>query len=42
MGIALGVMLALGLVLGIVAVRIKGVSFVIITLAMGQVLWGLS
>ena len=41
-GIGLGAVLALGLVLGIVAVRVKGVSFVIITLAMGQVLWGLA
>jgi branched-chain amino acid transport system permease protein len=41
-GIGLGVVLALGLVLGIVAVRVKGISFVIITLAMGQVLWGLA
>jgi branched-chain amino acid transport system permease protein len=40
--IALGVVLLLGLVLGIVAVRVKGISFVIITLAMGQVLWGLA
>ena len=37
-----GVVLALGLVLGIVAVRVRGISFVIITLAMGQVLWGLA
>jgi branched-chain amino acid transport system permease protein len=41
-GIGLGVVLALGLILGIVAVRVKGISFVIITLAMGQVLWGLA
>jgi branched-chain amino acid transport system permease protein len=41
-GIGLGAVLALGLVLGIVAVRTKGISFVIITLAMGQVLWGLA
>jgi branched-chain amino acid transport system permease protein len=41
-GISLGVVLALGLALGIVAVRTKGVSFVIITLALGQVLWGLA
>jgi branched-chain amino acid transport system permease protein len=41
-GISLGVVLALGLVLGIVAIRVKGISFVIITLAMGQVLWGLA
>jgi branched-chain amino acid transport system permease protein len=41
-GIALGVVLALGLALGIVAVRTKGVSFVIITLALGQVLYGLA
>jgi branched-chain amino acid transport system permease protein len=41
-GIGMGVVLALGLILGIVAVRVKGISFVIITLAMGQVLWGLA
>jgi branched-chain amino acid transport system permease protein len=41
-GIGLGAVLVLGLVLGIVAVRVKGISFVIITLAMGQVLWGLA
>jgi len=41
-GIALGVVLALGLALGIVAVRTKGISFVIITLALGQVLYGLA
>jgi len=40
--IGLGATLALGLALGIVAVRVRGVSFVIITLAMGQVLWGLA
>jgi branched-chain amino acid transport system permease protein len=34
--------LALGLVMGIAAVRTKGISFVIITLALGQVLWGLA
>lgn len=41
-GVGLGVVLALGLVFGIVAVRVTGISFVIITLAMGQVLWGLA
>jgi branched-chain amino acid transport system permease protein len=41
-GIGLSAVLALGLALGIVAVRVRGVSFVIITLAMGQVLWGLA
>jgi len=41
-GIALGVVLVAGLALGIVAVRTKGVSFVIITLALGQVLYGLA
>jgi branched-chain amino acid transport system permease protein len=41
-GIGLGAVLALGLALGIVAVRTKGVGFVIITLALGQVLWGLA
>jgi branched-chain amino acid transport system permease protein len=41
-GIGLGATLVLGLALGIVAVRVKGVSFVIITLAIGQILWGLA
>jgi branched-chain amino acid transport system permease protein len=41
-GIALGVVLAAGLALGVVAVRTRGVSFVIITLALGQVLYGLA
>jgi branched-chain amino acid transport system permease protein len=41
-GIGLAAVLVLGLALGIVAVRVKGISFVIITLAMGQVLWGLA
>ena len=41
-GIALAVVLGAGLALGIVAVRTKGVSFVIITLALGQVLYGLA
>jgi branched-chain amino acid transport system permease protein len=41
-GISLAVVLALALVLGVVAVRVKGISFVIITLAVGQVLWGLA
>ena len=40
--IGLGAVLVLCRVLGIVAVRVKGISFVIITLAMGQVLWGLA
>jgi branched-chain amino acid transport system permease protein len=39
-GIALGVVLVAGLALGIVAIRTRGVSFVIITLALGQVLYG--
>jgi branched-chain amino acid transport system permease protein len=41
-GIAIGVIVASGLALGVVAVRVKGVSFVIITLAMGQIIWGLA
>jgi branched-chain amino acid transport system permease protein len=41
-GISVGVVLGLGLALGIVAVRVKGISFVIITLAIGQILWGLA
>jgi branched-chain amino acid transport system permease protein len=41
-GIGLGAVMALGLVMGIAAVRTKGISFVIITLALGQVLWGLA
>lgn len=41
-GISIGAVLAIGLALGIVAVRVKGISFVIITLAIGQILWGLA
>lgn len=41
-GIALGTVLAVGLVAGVVAVRVSGISFVIVTLAIGQILWGLS
>lgn len=41
-GIAIGAVLAVGLVTGVVAVRVSGISFVIITLAIGQILWGLS
>jgi branched-chain amino acid transport system permease protein len=41
-GVGLGAVMALGLIMGIAAVRTKGISFVIITLALGQVLWGLA
>jgi branched-chain amino acid transport system permease protein len=40
-GVALAVVLGTSAVLGVIAVRVKGVSFVIITLAMGQIIWGL-
>lgn len=41
-GISLGVVLAVGLATGIVAVRVSGISFAIITLALGQIFWGLA
>ncbi|MBO0826249.1 MAG: branched-chain amino acid ABC transporter permease [Streptosporangiales bacterium] len=41
-GIALVVVAATAAVTGIVAIRVTGISFVIITLAIGQILWGLA
>jgi branched-chain amino acid transport system permease protein len=40
-GISIAAVLASALLLGVIAVRVKGISFVIITLAMGQIIWGL-
>lgn len=40
-GISLAVVLGLSLVTGIVAVRVSGITFVIVTLAVGQIFWGL-
>jgi branched-chain amino acid transport system permease protein len=40
-GISIAAVLAIALAIGVVAVRVKGVSFVIITLAIGQIIWGL-
>lgn len=41
-GIAVGVVIGAALVTGVVAVRVSGITYVIITLAIGQILWGLS
>lgn len=41
-GLALVVVAATAAVTGIVAIRVTGISFVIITLAIGQILWGLA
>lgn len=41
-GIAVGVVLGGAAVTGVVAVRVSGITFVIITLAIGQIMWGLS
>lgn len=41
-GIAIGVVLAAAAIAGIAAVRVSGLTFVIITLAIGQIMWGLS
>jgi branched-chain amino acid transport system permease protein len=41
-GIAVGVVIGGALVSGVVAVRVSGITYVIITLAIGQILWGLS
>jgi branched-chain amino acid transport system permease protein len=41
-GIAAGVVIGAALVTGVVAVRVSGITYVIITLAIGQILWGLS
>lgn len=41
-GISLAVVLALALATGVVAVRVSGITFVIVTLALGQIFWGLT
>lgn len=41
-GVALVVVAVTAAVTGIVAIRVTGISFVIITLAIGQILWGLA
>jgi branched-chain amino acid transport system permease protein len=41
-GIAIGVVIGFAAVTGVVAVRVSGITYVIITLAIGQILWGLS
>ncbi|MDA8286829.1 MAG: branched-chain amino acid ABC transporter permease [Actinomycetota bacterium] len=40
-GISLAAVLGLALVTGVVAVRVSGITFVIVTLAVGQIFWGL-
>lgn len=40
-GISLAVVLGLAVVTGVVAVRVSGITFVIVTLAVGQIFWGL-
>jgi branched-chain amino acid transport system permease protein len=41
-GIAVGVVIGFAAVTAVVAVRVSGITYVIITLAIGQILWGLS
>lgn len=41
-GIAIGVVLGAAAVTAVVAVRVSGITYVIITLAIGQIMWGLS
>jgi branched-chain amino acid transport system permease protein len=41
-GIAVGVVIGFAAATGVVAVRVSGITYVIITLAIGQILWGLS
>lgn len=41
-GVSLLVVLAVGLICGLFAVRVSGIAFVIITLALGQIMWGLA
>jgi branched-chain amino acid transport system permease protein len=41
-GIAVGVVLGFAAVTAVVAIRVSGITYVIITLAIGQILWGLS
>jgi branched-chain amino acid transport system permease protein len=40
--LSLLVVLAVGMVCGFLAVRVSGIGFVIITLALGQIMWGLA
>ena len=40
-GISLATVLGLALVTGVVAVRVSGITFVIVTLALGEIFWGL-
>jgi branched-chain amino acid transport system permease protein len=40
--LSLLVVLAVGLVCGVLAVRVSGIGFVIITLALGQIMWGVA
>ena len=40
-GISLAAVLGLAVVTGVVAVRVSGITFVIVTLALGQIFWGL-
>lgn len=41
-GIAVGVVIGAAVASGVLAVRVSGITYVIITLAIGQILWGLS
>lgn len=41
-GLSLVAVLAVGLICGLFAVRVSGIAFVIITLALGQIMWGLA
>jgi branched-chain amino acid transport system permease protein len=41
-GIAVGVVLGAAAITAVVAVRVSGLTYVIITLAIGQIMWGLS
>lgn len=41
-GIAVGAVIGFAAVTAVVAVRVSGITYVIITLAIGQILWGLS
>ena len=41
-GIAVGVVIGFAAATAVVAVRVSGITYVIITLAIGQILWGLS
>jgi branched-chain amino acid transport system permease protein len=41
-GLSLLVVLGIGLICGLFAVRVSGIAFVIITLALGQIMWGLA